>query len=89
MQRGSLNATDLPVRKIVDLALRHNAKTAFIAHNHPSGSALPSPSDLEATKFIRETLLAIGVNLIDHYIITNEDYVSLRDSELSGTIFYT
>lgn len=87
--KGSLNSTDLPVRKIVDLALRHNAKTAFIAHNHPSGSALPSPSDLEATKFIRETLLAIGVNLIDHYIITNEDYVSLRDSELSGKIFYT
>lgn len=86
--KGSLNATELPVRKIVDLALRHNAKAAFIAHNHPSGSALPSPSDIEATKSLKDTLEAIGVNLVDHFIITSEDYVSLRESGMAGKIFY-
>lgn len=83
--KGSINATDVPVRKIVDLALRHNAKNACIAHNHPSGSAIPSSSDLEATKLIFQTLANIGVRLLDHYIVTDDDYVSLRES--SGNIF--
>lgn len=87
--KGSINSTDMPIRKIVDLALRHNAKIAFIAHNHPSGSAFPSASDLETTKSLYETLSTIGIELIDHYIITNEDYVSLRDSGIAGNIFYS
>ncbi len=87
--KGSLNSTDMPVRKIVDLALRHNARTAFIAHNHPSGTALPSRSDLESTQIIKDTLLNIGVDLVDHFIVTTEDYVSLRESGIAGKIFYS
>ena len=78
----------MPVRKIVDLALRKNAKTAFLGHNHPSGTALPSPGDLEATELLKDTLDAIGVNLVDHFIVTSEDYVSLRESGMAGKIFY-
>lgn len=78
--KGSINSTDLPIRKIVDLALRHNAKSVYIAHNHPSGSALPSNADLKTTKLIYQTLENVGVKLQDHYIITDEDYVSLYDS---------
>ena len=85
--KGSLSSSDVPLRKIVDLALRHNAKTAFLGHNHPSGSALPSQSDLTSTKIIRRTLDSIGVSLVDHYIVTEFDYVSLRESEMSGSIF--
>ncbi|MCQ2514517.1 MAG: hypothetical protein MJ089_05460 [Ruminococcus sp.] len=88
ISKGSLNSSDIPIRKIVDLALRHNAKTAFMAHNHPSGTALPSQSDLITTRKVRETLLSIGVDLIDHYIITTDDYISLRESGLSGNIFF-
>lgn len=87
--KGSLNSTDMPVRKIVDLALRHNARTAFIAHNHPSGTALPSRSDLESTQIIKDTLLNIGVDLVDHFIVTTEDFVSLRESGIAGKIFYS
>ncbi len=85
--KGSINSTDLPVRKVVDLALRHNAKMAYIAHNHPSGSAIPSKSDLNATKKIYQTLLNVGVCLMDHYIITENDYVSLKQSQDSSGIF--
>ena len=85
--KGSLNSSDMPVRKIVDLALRHNAKTVFIAHNHPSGTALPSHSDLVTTRVVRETLSGVGVELIDHFIITDDDYVSLRESGFAGNIF--
>ncbi len=88
ISKGSINSSDMPVRKIVDLALRHNAKTAFLAHNHPSGTALPSQNDLATTRVIRETLLSIGVDLIDHYIVTDEDFVSLRESGMAGNIFY-
>lgn len=88
ISKGSLNSSDMPIRKIVDLSLRHNAKTAFLAHNHPSGTALPSHSDLITTRTVRETLLSVGVDLIDHFIITDDDYVSLRDSGLAGNIFF-
>ncbi|MCD8027010.1 MAG: hypothetical protein LUF33_08865 [Clostridiales bacterium] len=88
ISKGSLNSSDMPVRKIVDLALRHNAKTAFLAHNHPSGTAIPSRSDIVTTGTVRETLLNVGVELIDHFIITDDDYVSLRESGFAGNIFY-
>lgn len=88
ISKGSLNSSDMPIRKIVDLSLRHNAKTAFLAHNHPSGTALPSHSDLLTTQTVRETLMSVGVDLIDHFIITDDDYVSLRDSGLAGNIFF-
>lgn len=88
ISKGSLNSSDMPIRKVVDLSLRHNAKTAFLAHNHPSGTALPSNSDLFTTQKLRETLLSVGVDLIDHFIITNDDYVSLRDSKFAGNIFF-
>lgn len=88
ISKGSLNSSDMPIRKIVDLSLRHNAKTAFIAHNHPSGTALPSHSDLLTTQTVRETLLSVGVDLIDHFIITDDDYVYLRDSGLAGNILF-
>lgn len=87
ISKGSLNSTEIPVRKIVDLSLRHNAKIAYIAHNHPSGSALPSSTDISTTKIISETLLSVGVHLIDHFIVTDDDYVSLRESGISGKIF--
>ena len=88
ISKGSLNSSDMPIRKIVDLSLRHNAKSAFLAHNHPSGTALPSNSDLLTTRTLRETLLSVGVDLIDHFIITDDDYVSLRESGLAGNIFF-
>ncbi len=88
VSKGSINGIGMPTRKIVDLAIRHNAKNVFIAHNHPSGVAIPSLSDLEATEALRNTLLAVGIGLIDHFIVTDEDYVSLRDSGIAGSIFY-
>lgn len=88
ISKGSLGSTGMPIRKIVDLSLRHNAKSAFIAHNHPSGSAFPSLSDLEATEILTDTLMSVGVGLIDHFIVTDDDYVSLRQSGTAGKIFY-
>ena len=87
ISKGSLNSSDVPIRKVVDLSLRHNAKFAILAHNHPSGSALPSSGDLKTTKKVFDTLESIGVALADHYIITDDDYVSLGESGIAGNIF--
>lgn len=88
ISKGSLNSASMPIRKIVDLSLRHNAKTAFIAHNHPSGSALPSRDDIDTTQTILDTLASVDVELVDHFIVTDDDYVSLRQSGIAGSIFY-
>ena len=75
---GSINATEMPIRKIVDLALRHNAKYAYVAHNHPSELCLPSRPDLETTRMLSETLYSIGVVLADHIIFTDTDSFSIH-----------
>ena len=80
--KGSISSSDFPVRRIVELAIRHNARIAVIAHNHPSGNALPSKSDMETTRLIADTLRGVGVRLIDHYIIADNDYISFRESRL-------
>ena len=75
---GSLTATDMPIRKVVDLALRMNARYAYIAHNHPSGMCSPSRADLEATLLLSKTLRSVGIILADHIIFSDTDYLSIR-----------
>lgn len=87
ISKGSIHASEAPVRKIIDLAVRYNAATAVIAHNHPSGVALPSRADLDATKSIFQALNLIGVLLFDHIIVSDDDFVSLRESDLCNDIF--
>ena len=53
-----------------------------LAHNHPSGIALPSREDVETTRRLAQALDAVGVILADHIIVADEDFVSLADSRL-------
>lgn len=87
VSKGSFHASEAPVRKIIDLAMRYNATTAAIAHNHPSGVALPSRADIKATATIFQALNLIGVLLYDHIIVSDDDFVSLRESNLCDDIF--
>ena len=66
--------------------MRYNASLAVIAHNHPSGIALPSKEDLIATASVRDALALIGVKLIDHIIVADDDYVSLRQSDFEDMV---
>lgn len=84
---GSLSATELPVRKIVDSALRSNAKYAYIAHNHPSELCVPSRNDLEMTRVIASTLGSIGVKLVDHIIFTSTEFFSIRSYKHFESLF--
>ena len=84
---GSLSATESPVRKIVDLARRHNAKYVYLAHNHPSELCAPSRQDLETTRVISETLNSIGVMLVDHIVFTSTDHFSIRSYKHFAKVF--
>ena len=80
LDRGSIEASEINIRKVVATALRYNAINVIIAHNHPSGVALPSPNDLTATQKIEIGLKTVGVKLVDHIIVAENDFVSLADS---------
>lgn len=77
---GMSNRVDFSSRDIVDTALRYNASHVIIAHNHLSGTAMPSQADVSATKKLIAALSIIGVELDDHIIVCDGDFVSLRDS---------
>jgi DNA repair protein RadC len=80
VSKGSVSACEIYVRKVIELAVQYNAKFAVLAHNHPSGVALPSNADILTTKKVYNALRLIDVVLIDHIIVADNDYVSLKDS---------
>lgn len=77
---GSVNAAGVPIRKIVEFALSVNATSVVLAHNHPSGIALPSQADIAATERLSTALDAVGIVLADHIIVSDEDFVSMAAS---------
>ena len=86
VSQGSFGSTGFHIREIIELALKFNAMWAIIAHNHPSGIALPSREDVETTIELRNALRLIEVKLVDHIIVADNDYVSIADSELGKQI---
>ena len=78
--QGMVNKVDFTIRDIVDIALRDNAAGIVLAHNHLSGTALPSNADVHSTQRLFQTLNAMGVTLVDHIIVCDNDFVSMRDS---------
>ena len=77
---GSVNSASISVRKIVETALAANATTVILAHNHPSGVAVPSGEDAQTTRRIAAALSAVEVHLADHIIVADGDYVSMVQS---------
>ena len=80
-----MNSTSLSVRKVVETALNTNASSVVLAHNHPGGMAIPSDADIQTTMHIAAALKAVDVNLIDHVLVADDDYVSLAQSGYSFT----
>ncbi len=72
----------MPIRKIVELALASNATSVVLAHNHPSGIAIPSAEDITTTKRLATALDAVGIILADHIVVADEDFVSMADTGL-------
>lgn len=77
---GSINSAGISIRKIVETALREGATSVVLAHNHPSGIAIPSPEDIQTTRRIAAALQSVEVYLADHIVVADGDYVSMVQS---------
>lgn len=77
---GTVNSTPITVKKVVAAAVNSNATAVVLAHNHPGGIALPSRADISATEKIFKALKLINVELCDHIVVADDDFVSMADS---------
>lgn len=77
---GSVNSANIPVRRVVEIALSVNATTVVLAHNHPSGLAFPSADDIQTTHRVAAALETVDIILADHLVVCNDDFVSLVQS---------
>lgn len=77
---GSVNSANVPVRRVVEMALNSNATTVVLAHNHPSGLALPSEDDVQTTLRVAKAMAAVEITLADHIVVADNDFVSLCQS---------
>ena len=80
---GSINSAGISIRKIAETALAYNATTVILAHNHPSGLALPSGEDVQTTHRVAAALNAVEISLADHIVVADGDYVSMVQSGCS------
>jgi len=79
---GTLNANLVHPREIFSAALKYNAAALILIHNHPSGDPEPSQDDLEITKRLVEAAKIMGLEIIDHLIISQESYFSFKEHQL-------
>ena len=77
---GSVNSANIPIRRVVEIALNTNATTVVLAHNHPSGLALPSHEDVETTLRLARAMEAVEITLADHIVVADNDFVSMAQS---------
>ena len=76
---GTVNASLLSPREVYVCALKNKAVHIVLLHNHPSGDPTPSKEDVKITGKIKEAGKLIGIELMDHIIIGDNKYVSLRE----------
>jgi DNA repair protein RadC len=77
---GTLNASLAHPREIFHPAIESHAAAILLVHNHPSGDPLPSKEDIELTKQVYEASRIIDIDVLDHVIIGDETYCSLKES---------
>ncbi len=80
---GSLSATLIRVGELLRPAVRANAAAVILAHNHPSGDPAPSPEDVSITRTIVEAGKMLDIEVLDHLIIGNGRFISLKSKGLS------
>jgi DNA repair protein RadC len=77
---GTLNASLVHPREVFEPALRILASQIIVAHNHPSGDIAPSEEDLKITKRLRSAGELLGIEVLDHIIIAENNFSSLKES---------
>jgi len=79
---GSLNANLVHPREVFEPAVRNLAAQVILAHNHPSGDHEPSEDDLEITKRLVESGKILGIEVVDHIVVTKKGFLSFKEKNL-------
>jgi len=79
---GTLNANLVHPREVFKPAIDCLAASVIIAHNHPSGSVEPSEDDVKVTKRLKEAGMIMGIEIVDHIIITKDNQASFKEKGL-------
>ncbi len=87
LSEGTPTDISIPIRLIAEIAIKRDASSIILAHNHPNGVAFPTPEDVETTIRIKNSLKSIDISLLDHMIIGFDDYISMKQSYQYAQIF--
>jgi DNA repair protein RadC len=80
LSEGGVSDAVLDIRRMVENALLTHASGVVLAHNHPSGLALPSVDDIQTTRRLAMALKSVDIELVDHLVVADGDYVSMAQS---------
>ncbi len=79
---GTVDRAIIHPREIFSEALKENANSIIVCHNHPSGNCTPSEEDIQTTKILIKASMIIGIQLLDHIIFGTENYFSFLENKL-------
>lgn len=79
---GTHNSIDIDVRKFLRLAVSLGSSNIVLSHNHPSGKPEPSESDINFTRAFSRSCRSLGINLVDHIIVSGPKMFSMRNAGL-------
>ncbi|MBS4535873.1 DNA repair protein RadC [Clostridium sp. D2Q-14] len=79
---GSLNSSIVHPREVFNRAIRRSSASIILVHNHPSGDPKPSMEDINITRRLIEAGQIIGIRVLDHIIVGNKKYVSLKEEDI-------
>lgn len=85
--KGTINSTQVDIELILAVAIKTLSKAMIVSHNHPSGNKNPSDADRRMTKKLKQAAAVFNISVLDHIIVTSDDYYSFADNgerSLSG-----
>lgn len=84
IQEGTLDIVQLNLRDIAEVAITNKSSYVVLAHNHPSGSQTVSREDILATSDIKYVLEKFNIEVLDHFVIANDNYISFAENNFCG-----
>ena len=87
LAEGTPDTVEVSLSDVAAVVIKRNASVAIVSHNHVATSAVPSNRDIEMTIKLKETIETLGTTLLDHIVISGDDYVSMRQSGKYRAIF--
>ncbi len=79
LSKGGVSGTMVDIKLLLASAIKANASSIIIAHNHPSGNLKPSENDTRLTRKIKDGAKLLDVTLLDHLVVTKDSYYSFSD----------